>query len=238
MGCDAHNHLHDPRFAGRQADLIATARAAGVSAMVVNGTSPTDWPAVRACAEAFPDVVVPSFGLHPWYVPARPADWERQLIAMLDAFPAAGVGEIGLDRWKADLPWDDQVAVFLRQLALAAERNRPVSIHGLKAWDPLLALLEKHPRPARGFLLHSYGGPARLIDRFAALGAYFSLSGAVAHPNRAAQANVFRHVPPDRLLIESDAPDQRPPLDGSDADALNTPANLPTVYTPEICETP
>jgi len=234
---DAHNHLQDDRLADRWSELVATAHSAGVARMVVNGATVEDWPLVAELAQRFPDIVQPSFGLHPWYLHEQPADWEPLLRAALDRFPTAGVGEIGLDRWKPELPWDGQEALFAAQLRIAAERDRPASIHCLKAWGPLLAVLENTSRPARGFLLHSYGGSAEMIPRFAKLGAYFSLPGYFAHAHKARQRDTFRHVPLDRLLIETDAPDQALPADriahplaDRAGNAINHPANISAVY--------
>ena len=56
--CDAHNHLQDERFAGRQSELLATARAAGVTRMVVNGSCEADWPDIAALAQEFPDLTM------------------------------------------------------------------------------------------------------------------------------------------------------------------------------------
>lgn len=70
---DAHNHLQDERFAGRQRELMVEARRAGVARMVVNGSCEEDWPQVAALAREFPEVL-PSFGYHPWYVRERTPD--------------------------------------------------------------------------------------------------------------------------------------------------------------------
>jgi TatD DNase family protein len=235
--CDAHNHLQDDRFGGRQSELIAACRAEGIARMVVNGSCEDDWPAVLALARELPDFVTPSFGLHPWYVQSRTAAWQENLLRFLDDRPSA-VGEIGLDRWKRDLPYNDQEAVFLWQLRLAAERDLPVSIHCLRAWGRLFDLLSSHPLPARGFLLHSYGGPREMVGPLARLGAYFSLPGAFAHKQKSRQRDAFRAVPEARLLVETDAPDQllpsenvRCPLnDLTDGKPINHPANLVAVY--------
>ena len=77
---DAHNHLQDERFGVRQRELMATARAAGVARMVVNGSCEEDWPKVAALAREFPDLVIPSFGYHPWYVHERTPGWQRGLV--------------------------------------------------------------------------------------------------------------------------------------------------------------
>ena len=231
---DAHNHLQDPRFAPHLDEIVDAMQEAGVERCVVNGTCEEDWPRVTELARRFPDLVLPSYGLHPWFAADRSPDWLTTLTEHLDAHPQAGLGECGLDRWIKDYDLNDQREVFLAQLSLAADRNLPLSIHCLKAWGPLLDCLRDHPLPARGFLLHSYGGSRELVAELASLGAWFSFSGAFLHPRKAARRDAFLAVPPDRLLVETDAPDMLPPpearlhhLRAPDGSELNHPANLP-----------
>lgn len=236
MRCyDAHNHLQDERFTEDRARIVETALRAGIVRMVVNGSCEDDWPAVRDLARQFPQVL-PSFGCHPWYLHERTARWQARLLEHLDNLPAA-VGEIGLDRWKPGLSYDGQEDAFVWQLRLAAERNLPVSIHCLQAWGRLHELLSAHPRPARGFLLHSYGGSREMVAPLAALGAYFSFPGYFMHERKTRQRAAFAAVPLERLLLETDAPDQVPPeiltrlaLRDSAGRAINHPANLVAVY--------
>lgn len=232
---DAHNHLQDDRFAGRQVEMLAACEQAGIARMVVNGACESDWPAVLQLARAN-KMVLPSFGYHPWYLHERTPRWLENLERFLDEIPSA-VGEIGLDRWKPDLPYEGQEEAFVAQLQLAAERSRPVSIHCLQAWGRLLELLQKNSRPAGGFVLHSYGGPVEMIPAFTKLGAFFSFPGYFLQERKLRQRETFKSVPADRLLIETDAPDQPlpvekvlHPLSAADGKPLNHPANLPAVY--------
>ncbi len=204
--------------------------------MVVNGTHPSDWPAVAAWAAACPDRIIPSYGVHPWELPRAPSHWPELLQQQLDQQPAA-VGETGLDRWKEGLPWDGQVEAFRLHLQFAAARNRPVSIHCLRAWGACAEQLEQGPVPACGVLLHSYGGSAEMADRLAKCGAYFSFCGAFAHPRYARIQAVFKQLPLDRILMETDAPDQLPPgewrrysLKDESGRTANHPANIGAVY--------
>jgi len=233
---DAHNHLQDQRLDPHRSGVMTTAIGVGVTRMVVNGACETDWPEVLTLAHTYPQVL-PSFGYHPWYIKERTVDWLQTLIRYLDRVPSA-IGEIGLDRWIEGFDLAQQEEVFLAQLQLAAERNLPVSIHCLQAWGVLFDLLRKNPRPAAGFVLHSYGGPQEMIKPLAALGAYFSLPGYFAHERKTRQRETFCHVPADRLLIETDAPDQllpddrrRYPLtDTASGKPINHPAELISVY--------
>ena len=203
--------------------------------MVVNGSCEADWPAVLKLARDCPEVL-PSFGCHPWHIKERSSEWQVKLVECLDQIPSA-VGEIGLDRRIKGHDFGQQEEVFSWQLRLAAEREIAVSIHCIQAWGPLLSILRRGPLPRRGFLLHSYGGAPEMIPGFAKLGAYFSLPGYFAHERKSRQRETFRHVPPDRLLIETDAPDQPLPdqrnlfplLDAA-GKPINHPANLRAVY--------
>ena len=216
---------------------MAEASEAGVVRMVVNGSCEEDWPEVLALARRHPSLILPSFGYHPWSVKERTGAWKEALVRHLDLIPSA-IGEIGLDRWIENYDLPQQEEVFLWQLELAAARNLPVSIHCLQAWGRLEELLRQGPRPAAGFLLHSYGGPPEMIPSFARLGAYFSLPGYSAHERKQRQRESFRQVPPDRLLLETDAPDQPLPeerkthhlTDAKTGRPLHHPANLAAVH--------
>lgn len=233
---DAHNHLQDERFAHQQNSILSAAAGTGVAAMVVNGSAEDDWGSVAQLAEQHA-MVIPSYGVHPWYVRGASPDWLKILRHYLEKDPRSAVGEIGLDRWKSDLPYEGQEEVFLDQWRLARELNRPASIHCLKAWGRLLELLQQDPLPSPGFVLHSYGGPPEMIPAFAKLGGYFSFPGYYLHDRKANQRATFRHVPADRLLIETDAPDQHLPdslnlfpMHDQEGKPINHPANLRAVY--------
>jgi TatD DNase family protein len=233
---DAHNHMQDERLAPRREAIMQAVHQEGVVKMVVNGTCEGDWPTVLALARRYPQVI-PSFGCHPWFVKERSAHWNKSLLEYLDQVPSA-VGEIGLDRWIHDYDLLLQEEVFVLQLRLAAERNLPVTIHCLQAWGKLLEILQIEPLPCRGFLLHSYSGSLEMIPPLAELGAYFSIPGYFASGRKQSQRDTFKHVPSDRLLIETDAPDQALPdernryplVDAVSGKGINHPANLGAVY--------
>src|SRR3954470_17515607 len=95
---DAHNHLQDERLAGNLDRLIKDSKEEGIGKMVVNGSCEEDWERVLGLARKFPEIVVPSFGYHPWYVKERSTEWQERLLQLLSEV-TSGVGEIGLDRW-------------------------------------------------------------------------------------------------------------------------------------------
>jgi TatD DNase family protein len=162
--------------------------------------------------------------------------WLEELRAWLLAFPDAPVGEIGLDRWIENPDLEAQIVCFRAQVGLAQELDRPATLHCLRAWGLLVEQLRAQRPPTRGFLLHSYGGPAEMIPLFVKMGAYFSLSPYFGHARKAQQRAVFAAVPLDRLLAETDAPDMWPPDEQNphplscDGQPINHPANLRVSY--------
>jgi TatD DNase family protein len=248
---DAHQHFHFDQLTPHRSQIDTDVRAIGLKGAVVNGTNEDEWPLVAELARDY-DWVIPSFGVHPWDSGNRSPRYLKTLRAQLIAQPSSHVGEIGLDRWIVDgiraddpriaglrvAPLEEQSEVFAAQLSLAAELNRAASIHCVQAWGALLDLLRTTPKPARGFLLHGYPGPAEMINQFTELGAYYSFNLQLLEPRHAERLTNFRTIPLDRLLVETDAPAKAPlgathrfPLPPSlDGSTVNHPANIITAY--------
>jgi TatD DNase family protein len=231
--CDAHNHLQFLPLCADLEAVVAAMRAAGISRCVVNGTSQEDWPAVADLARAYPDLVLPAFGLHPWFAAKRSPTWLAELTGMLEEFPSASVGECGLDFARATPTKSLQLEVFAAQLTLAAERGRPVSVHCVRAWAALLDILHHHPH-APPLLLHDFSGSPELVDQLARFRVIFSFSATPLSPPRAKVRAAFARVPAERLLLETDAPNNPAPAEIrshtlSHAPAANHPANLAAV---------
>src|SRR5690554_1544461 len=134
---DSHNHLHDPRLGDDVGPILEAMRHAGIVHCVTNATCEDDWPAVDALARAEPERVMPAFGIHPWRAHQARPGWSERLAERLERHRASSIGECGLDGWTSTPPIAVQRPVFLEHLRLAQALDRPVTIHCLKAWEPL-----------------------------------------------------------------------------------------------------
>ncbi len=234
---DSHLHLQDPRLKSVLNDLSKTYASLGVKRVVVNGTEEADWEGVGQLSELFP-FVKPAFGLHPWHIFNRSAHWLGNLEYCIDHYQGF-VGEIGLDRWIQNHDFDDQVEVFKKQLQLAARKNVPASLHCLNAWGRMLDILEEESLPKVGVLLHSYGGAQEMVPQLAELGCYFSFSGYFLLDRKSKARATFKTIPIDRILVETDAPDQQLPEDrdehplplDEEGKSVNHPGNIGAVYS-------
>lgn len=209
---DAHCHLQDPRLKPHLDEALDKCRNAGIHRWVLNGTRESDWPAVCELAGRITGAEA-AFGLHPWWQAERSRDWLATLEALLVARPSASLGETGLDRWMSGHDLPDQMEVLRAHLELSRRLNRPVSLHCLRAWPELASVVRACPPSERGFLLHGYSGPADMIPRWVQAGAFFSFSPAFLHPHKTQVRRMFRAVPLERLLVETDCPDMAPPCE-------------------------
>lgn len=226
MYADAHCHLQDPRLAPNLDDVLRRARQAGVTPVHANATSETDW-AATAALEGIPFPEGPSvrvsFGLHPWNAATAAPGWADRLRSLLLSHPRAGVGEVGLDGALPGGIGEEQWKAFRIQWELSVALRRPISLHGRRAWTPLLDFLLAQPPHPAGVLLHAYGGSPDALPALAAHNVNISLGGALANPANHRARRIAAAAVPDHFLLETDAPDMPPP-----AVPFSEPAQIPS----------
>ncbi len=202
MLIDTHCHLADPAFDGEREELLDRARAAGVGHIVAVGENPERSDAARELARAFPGISATA-GLHPH----EAHRWSPDIAGWLDQATrdpvVVAVGETGLDYHYDFAPRPRQQEAFAAQLAVGARAGLPVVVHAREADDDVAALLRNQPDAVA--ILHSFSSGPALCRTAVELGYYVSWSGMITFRNWASDALV-RSVPPDRLLIETDAP--------------------------------
>lgn len=211
---DTHCHLDVPRFDVDREAVLERAWAAGVTGLVVPAIGPSAWEPLLQWPKRDPRVQV-GLGIHPQLLPELdPADDDRHL-ATLDALLGRGeaiaVGECGLDGPTAtQVPFDRQVAVLSAHFALARKHGLPLLLHCLRAHPTLRQVLEHEGVPEAGLLMHSYSGSADLTPRYVEAGCHFSFAGPVTFEGARRPIEALKAVPRERLMVETDAPDQSP----------------------------
>lgn len=201
MLTDSHAHLDDPAFAPDLPDVLRRAREAGVGRIVTIGTSLASSLRARDIAEREADVWF-SPGIHPHEADA-PGDVDA--LRGLAAHPrAVAVGETGLDYFKAYASVPNQKALFVRQLEIAAEAGKPVSIHCRDAHGDCLAILRAHA-PLRG-VIHCFTGDAAAVEGYLGLNFLLSIAGPVTYPKAEGLREALRAIPLENLLLETDCP--------------------------------
>ena len=226
MLIDSHVNLHAPQFAPDQDQVIARARAAGVGLMVTICDRVSNFAAVHALATAHPDIWC-TVGTHPHEAKDNPALSAASLCDLASSPKVVGIGETGLDFHYDLSPRQVQTTVFRAHIQAARETGLPLVVHAREADAEMAQILEEeHAAGAFKLLMHCYTSGAELARRTAALGAWFSVSGIATFKSAEEVRTVIRHMPSDRILVETDCPYLAPvPLRGR----RNEPAFLPHV---------
>ena len=236
MWTDTHCHLDAAEFDADRPEVIARARAAGVTQMVLPAVTPANFDAVRHLAHAHDFAY--ALGIHPLYVDQAPDDELRVLREALAAHRddprLVAVGEIGLDHFVPGLDLARQAQFYAAQLKLAREFDLPVILHVRKSADSLL----KHLRAAnvRGGIVHAFNGSEQQALAFVALGFKLGFGGAMTFERALQIRRLAQTLPMRAIVLETDAPDIPPHWLYRDAEARargetarNEPAELPRI---------
>jgi TatD DNase family protein len=212
---DSHCHLDPMRYGAELPDVLARARAAGVTGMAVIGTRAADSEAAATLAAAERGLVATA-GVHPNdAAEAEPDEWDR-VVALVESGRVAAVGETGLDWYRTTAPPEVQRDFFDRHIRLAQSRDLPLVIHTRESTRDVLDMLrEARGRGPLAAILHSFTGTAAEAAEAVDLGCHLGFAGMVTFRSAADLRATAAGVPLERLLVETDSPFLSPePLRG------------------------
>jgi TatD DNase family protein len=228
MLIDTHAHLYLDRFDEDREAVIARAREAGVTRILMPAI---DVPSVHRALELCErhDGLYAMAALHPSETKEATDEDFAAVAALCDHPKVVAVGESGLDYYW-DRTFDErQRRFFRRHIRLAIEKDLPLILHNREATDDLVRILEEEraaadrPGRLRG-IFHSFEQTAEVAQKAEALGFLIGLGGLFVNKKRVARA--VRDVPMEQIVLETDAPFLAPdPMRGK----RNEPAFLPYV---------
>ena len=237
MWTDTHCHLDAPEFAADLDAVVARARAAGVTGLVIPAVEVIHFETVRAIAHHHGAAY--ALGIHPLCVHrAAEGDLERlhgALAAHRGDPRLVAVGEIGLDHFVPGLDRALQERFYAAQLGLARAFDLPVILHVRRSADTLLKHLRR--TPVRGGIAHAFNGSLQQAMAFVGLGFKLGFGGAATHERALQIRRLAAELPLDALVVETDAPDIPPAwlyrtaaerADGG-GQGRNEPAELPRI---------
>ncbi len=210
MWIDSHCHLDAPEFDADRAAVVARARAAGVTRIVLPAVAVAHFDAVRAMAHEHG--LAYALGIHPLCVDrAQDSDIDRlqQALQQHRADPRlVAVGEIGLDHFVPGLDRARQEQFYTAQLRLARDAGLPVILHVRRSADQLLKALRRIDLP--GGIAHAFNGSDQQAAQFVALGFRLGFGGAMTFERALQLRRLAATLPQSALVLETDAPDIPP----------------------------
>ena len=203
---DTHSHIYAEEFDSDRAEVIARAKAAGVTKIILPNVDSESLPRMLQLESEYPGYCFAAIGLHPTSVKENYAEELAIVKKELERREYIAIGEIGID-----LYWDksflkEQIQVFVQQIEWALEYNLPVIIHVRDSFSETMEVLEQFRGKGLKGVFHSFTGTidqAREIIEFG--GFYIGINGIVTFRNSGLDA-VVEKIDAQYLLLETDAP--------------------------------
>lgn len=203
---DTHCHLDEPAYKNDIDGVISRAHDAGVCAMMTIGTDKQSSQKAVSLAETVTGLFA-SVGTHP-HDAKDIAKADLDFMRSLAQSPRVKAwGEIGLDFNRMYSPRQIQEHWFIAQLTVADELGLPIIFHERDSNGRLIELLKKYPNRERKGVVHCFSGNRQELEQYLKMGFYIGITGVLTLKDRGALLReLSRSIPPERLVVETDAP--------------------------------
>ena len=203
---DSHCHLDYEADAAAQAQIVSRAKMAGVAYLATIGVKLTTAPQIVETASRY-DNVFAVVGVHPEYAQEEKPFTSVDALCRAAAHPKViGLGETGLDYYYNADTKDAQQDLFALHLRAAKKARVPVVVHTRAADEDTIRILKQEADENLTGVLHCFSSGEALARTALDLGFYLSASGIITFKKSAALRDIFKDVPLNRLLVETDAP--------------------------------
>lgn len=209
MLIDSHAHTCDEKFDNDREETLARAFAGGVKYIIEVGCEPESWDKVFELSRK--ENVFSMFGIHPQDASKFNEASLSRMKNLLNDKKCVAVGEIGLDYHYEYSPKNVQKEVFIKQMELAVEINKPVSIHCRSAYEDMLKILRTLNKIPKG-VIHCFSGNLNEAKEVLDMGFLIGIDGPCTYPKSDKLKDVIANVPINKLLVETDCPYLAPQL--------------------------
>jgi TatD DNase family protein len=194
--------MYADAFAHDLEEVLKRAAAQGVQAVLTVSETLSEAHQILSLAARYP-LLKPCAGLYPTILDREAA---ADMLAFIRQHQAqlVAIGEVGLDYWKVQdaAAREIQREILAQHIALACELDLPLNVHSRSAGRHAIAWLREHG--AQRVLMHAFDGKAAAAMAGIEAGYYFSIPPSIVRSSQ--KQKLVRHLPLERLLLESDAP--------------------------------
>jgi TatD DNase family protein len=197
-----HNSFDDDRD-----QVIERAENAGITRIIVTGTSDKSSQTALALAKTKPGMLFSTAGVHPHHARDYSPNVEATLVKLLREDTVVAIGECGLDYFRNFSPREAQLNAFQSQLELAEKSGLPVFLHQREAHKDFIEILKPMINKISAAVVHCFTDNRDALHNYLSMGLYIGVTGWICDERRGEMLRkIVTDIPLDRLMIESDAP--------------------------------
>ena len=216
MIIDSHCHLTYEPMSNTLKETIDRANKDGVKYMLTISTEDKSFEQILKIVNNYKSVYG-TYGIHPHEAKLHQHIQSIDIINKVNQNKKIiGIGETGLDFYYNHSEKKDQIYSFEQHISAAQEKNLPLIVHTRSAEKETFEILKKHLKKKNfKILIHCFTGSRRFAFDLLDLGSYISASGVITFKKSQELANIFKDLPNEKILVETDAPYLAPvPLRG------------------------
>ncbi|MGI9279846.1 MAG: TatD family hydrolase [Endozoicomonas sp.] len=221
-------NLTDKQFSKDRDDVIERAVEAGISTMILTGTSVDESQHALELARNYSEYCYSTAGIHPHDAKNATDSCYQTLKELLQAPEVVAAGEMGLDFNRDFSPRPVQEKVFQQQLQLAVDSGLPAFCHERDASDRFVAIAKEFRDKLSGLVVHCFTADKKALYQYLDLDLHIGITGWVCDERRGTHLHpLLKDIPANRLMIETDAPWLLPrSMDKKPKNRRNEPAYL------------
>lgn len=202
---DTHTHLYSEEFDKDRAEMIARAKAAGVTRCFIPAIDSSYTERMFQLKNEYPDYVFLMNGLHPCNVKENYKEELTHVENLMPTHSFCAIGEIGID-----LYWDktflkQQQEAFAWQIQLAKKHHLPIVIHCREAFDEVFEVLETEKGEGLYGVFHCFTGTEEQAHRAIGYGLHLGIGGVVTFKNGKID-QFLKNIGLEHIVLETDAP--------------------------------
>lgn len=209
---DTHTHLDGAEFDDDRDEVIARAKAAGVSKVFIPAIDLPSVDRVVEVCEKYKGFAYPMIGLHPEEVKA---DWREVLAQMLPKLEQRdnlfiAIGEVGLDFYWSREFRQEQLEAFEEQVRWSVKYRLPLMIHCRKGQQEMVKILRRYEDELPGGVFHCFTGNEKEAAELLSFDRFVLGIGGVLTFKKSHLPEILPHIPLDRIVLETDSPYMAP----------------------------
>ena len=202
---DSHCHLdYEPLFENID-EILKRSKNIGIEKLLTICTTIKSFDKIKHLVKK-DKIIYGTYGIHPHEAKNDKVTSDLIINEIKNNNKIIGIGETGLDFYYNHSDKNDQINSFEEHIKASIKLNIPLIIHSRNAESETLEIFEKYKNKKLKILMHCFTGSKQFADNLLKFNAYFSASGIITFKNSIELQNIFKSLPLDKILSETDSP--------------------------------
>ena len=202
---DSHCHLdHEPLLSDLK-NVIKRSKDVGIKKLLTISTSHESFDRIKKIINE-DEMIYGTIGVHPHETTDNKITTDFIIKNLTQNSKIIGIGETGLDFYYNNSDKNNQIISFKEHIEASIQTNVPLIIHSRDAEDETFDILNEYKNKNLNIIMHCFTGSRSFAEKLLTLNAYFSASGIITFKNSQELQEIFKFLPLDKILIETDSP--------------------------------